>query len=249
MKLKKFAALVLVGAMAVSMLAGCAGEKNDGPDQSGATTSTTTAGYSAAFADIADLDLDYVSFQDSTADQAALKETIKHCSDVQLYAALVGGNTYPGYRFPSGGILSGIMPITKDLTADPTWYFLGDMVDAFTDAADLDVYVHADHKEDPLSDYVYFKEASKTDKVGTFKMGTLFAVDGTMSPEAVLMQVNKQIADLGGLRESGVADQLTINYSYTVSVSVVSRTTTMSDVVKADMDFVAVTVTRTGTVA
>ena len=251
MKLKKFAALVLAGAMAVSMLAGCGGEKNDGPDQSGATTSTTTAGYSAAFADVADLDLDYVTFQDSTVDQAALKEAIKYCSDVQLYAALVGGNTYPGYRFPSAGVLSGIMPITKVLTADPTWYFLGDMVDALSEKADLDEYVHAVNLEPvKLKDEVQFEFDEKADMLSTVKKGTLFAADGTMSPETVLLQINKVIKDLSAtLDVSGTADGITVDYHYTVSVSIVSRTTTMSDVVKADMDFVAVTITRTGTLA
>ena len=253
MKLKKFAALVLAGVMAVSMLAGCGSDqKNDGPDQNG-TTGTTTAGYSAAFADVADVDLDYVTFQDSAADQAALKEAIKYCSDVQLYAALVGGNTYPGYRFPSAGVLSGIMPITKNLTAGPTWYFLDDMVDVFADKADLE-YVGAKNLENEkpsiLKDEVQFEFDEKADMLSTVKKGTLFAADGTMSPETVLLQINKVIKDLSAtLDVSGTADGITVDYHYTVSVSIVSRTTTMSDVVKADMDFVAVTITRTGTLA
>ena len=249
MKLKKFAALVLAGVMAVSMLAGCGGEKNDGPDQSGATTGTTTAGYSAAFADVADVDLDYVTFQDSAADQAALKESLKTFTDVQLYTALVGGNTWPGYRFPSAGLLSGAMPITnyKDTTK---WNFFSSFIEDFTAEADLDEYIETKFTQGSslasLKNYIPFS-FTDTNMLGTVKKGAVIAVDGTMSPEAAMMLVDKLVEGLPDLKESGTVNGITVDYHYTVSVSMASRTTAISDVLTADMDYVAVTVTRTGT--
>ena len=247
MKLKKFAALVLAGVMAVSMLAGCGGEKNDGPDQNG-TTGTTTAGYSAAFADVADVDLDYVTFQDSAADQAALKESLKTFTDVQLYTALVGGNTWPGSRFPTAGLLSGAMPITnyKDT---PKWNFFSTFIDDFTDEAGLDEYLETEFKDGPLNqlkNYITFS-FENTNMLGTVKKGAVIAVDGTMSPEAAMMLVDKLVEGLPDLNESGTVNGITVDYHYTVSVSMASRTTAISDVLTADMDYVAVTVTRTGT--
>ena len=251
MKLKKFAALVLAGVMAVSMLAGCGGEKNDGPDQSGATTSTTTAGYSAAFADIADVDLDYVTFQDSAADQAALKESLKTFTDVQLYTALVGGNTWPGSRFPTAGLLSGAMSITN-YKSNPKWNFFSTFIEDFTAEADLDEYIETlldgDGTGNPfnLKNYIPFSFVDDN-MTGTVKKGAVIAVDGTMSPEAAMMLVDKLVEGLSDLNESGTVNGITVDYHYTVSVSMASRTTAISDVLTADMDYVAVTVTRTGT--
>ena len=248
MKLKKFAALVLAGVMAVSMLAGCGSDqKNDGTDQNG-TAGTTTAGYSAAFADVADVDLDYVSFQDSTADQAALKESLKTFTDVQLYTALVGGNTWPGNRFPTAGLLSGAMPITNYKTK-PEWNFFSTFIEDFTAEADLDEYLETEFKGGPLNqlkNYITFS-FENTNMLGTVKKGAVIAVDGTMSPEAAMMLVDKLVEGLPDLKESGTVNGITVDYHYTVSVSMASRTTAISDVLTADMDYVAVTVTRTGT--
>ena len=248
MKLKKFAALVLAGVMAVSMLAGCGGEKNDGPDQNG-TTGTTTAGYSAAFADVADVDLDYVSFQDSAADQAALKESLKTFTDVQLYTALVGGNTWPGSRFPTAGLLSGAMPITN-YDGKPEWNFFSTFIDDFTDEAGLNEYLETKFIDlgviQFLKNYIEFS-FDDTNMLGTVKKGAVIAVDGTMSPEAAMMLVDKLVEGLPDLKESGTVNGITVDYHYTVSVSMASRTTAISDVLTADMDYVAVTVTRTGT--
>lgn len=221
MKLKKVVSLALAGVMAVSMLAGCgtSGKQEPTEDESGATQ----VGYSAEFAKIADLDLDYVAFQDSTADQAALQAAVDSCTDVQLLAALVGGNVDK----VGAGTLQGAMVIPTSLNLNCT--------SVFAKEAELT------YKE--ILDFGVNKNINNTQKVGV-----IVAVDGTMDTVSVLKQVNKLVA--GGLKalEKGSTDQtdgVSYDYSYSVSVSVVNRTTTTVDLVKADIDFVAVTVTRT----
>ena len=238
MKLKKVVSLALAGVMAVSMLAGCA-TKKDEPTQD--DNGTVKAGYSAEFAKIADIDLDYVTFQDSTVDQAALKKAVDGCSDIQLYAALVGGNTNPGSMFPSAGLLSGAMPINQN--GKPG---LPDFVKTFKDQADLKTYI--DSTNSGGKDYVGFSFGDSA-LLNTIKKGAVIAVDGTMSTDAVLTQVNKLVSGLSTLKESGSADNIVADYHYTVSVSLVNRVATSTDLLKADIDFVAVTVTRTGTLA
>ena len=240
MKLKKVVSLALAGVMAVSMLAGCGTNKKDEPTQD--DNGTVKAGYSAEFAKIADIDLDYVTFQDSTVDQAALKKAVDGCSDVQLYVALLGGNTYPGSSFPSAGLLSGAMPID--------WTLLPDFAKTFMDQADVETYISSTNTSGVggSKDSVLFGFGDAR-LLNTIKKGAVIAVDGTMSTDAVLTQVNKLVSGLSTLTESGSADNIVADYHYTVSVSLVSRTTVMSDAVKGDVDFVAVTVTRTGTLA
>ena len=237
MKLKKVVSLALAGVLAVSMLAGCGTNKKDGPTQD--DNGTVKAGYSAEFGKIVDLkDMDYVTFQDSTVDQAALKKAVDGCSDIQLYAALVGGNTNPGSMFPSAGLLSGAMPIEQKL--------LPDFVKTFMDQADVEAYNVVTNSGSKDSVVFGFGDARL---LNTIKKGVVIAVDGTMSTDAVLTQVNKLVSGLSTLTESGSADNIVADYHYTVSVSLVNRVATSTDLVKADMDFVAVTVTRTGTLA
>ena len=244
MKLKKVVSLALAGVMAVSMLAGCGTNKKDEPtqDENGATQ----VGYSAEFAKIADLDLDYVAFKDSTADQAALQKAVASCTDAQLLAALVGGNL--GIN-PDETILNGAMwvfdvPDTLELRC----------VDVFTSEADLNSY--AVSSNDLMESFGWYFANTDTGNANkemnqTLKAGAIAAVDGTMDTESVLAQVNKLMRNaLSRLPETGVGGSnggTKYDYSYTVSVSLVNRVATSTDLVKADMDFVAVTVTRTGT--
>ena len=229
MKLKKIASLALVGVMAVSMLAGC-GNKTNKPTED---PDVVTSGYSADFGKIADLDKDYVTFKDSTVDQTALQAAVDSCTDVQLYGALVVGNI-PDL---GAGILQGAMAIPSDLNLNCTTVFAKE--------ADLDKYQSTIDKGNIVANIDFAKDKNLN---VTQKVGVIVAVDGTMDTQSVLKQVNKIVnKGLKGLEESGTADSVIYDYHYTVSISVVSRTTTMSDAIKADMDFVAVTVTRTGT--
>lgn len=225
MKLKKVVSLALVGVMAVSMLAGC-GNKTNKPTED---PDVVTGGYSADFGKIADLDKDYVTFKDSAVDQAALQKAVDSCTDVQLYSALVVGNV------PSmgAGLLQGAMAIPSDLKLNCTT--------VFTEEADLDKY-----QSTMTNTYIDFAKDKKLNV--TQKVGVIVAVDGTMDTQSVLKQVNKIVNQgLKDLEESGADNGVSYDYHYTISVSLVNRVATSTDLLKADMDFVAVTVTRTGT--
>lgn len=240
MKLKKVVSLALAGVMAVSMLAGCGNSGKQEPTEN--ENGATQVGYSAEFAKIADLDLDYVSFQDSTVDQAALQKAVDSCTDMQLYAALVKGASGNPSGTPS---LSGAM-----------WaYNEGGKLDlpcisVFTDKADLDEYAVNFNDGFSSLDWYFNTSVGTTGSVNQpVKAGAIAVVDGTMDTETVLARVNKLLKDgltsLPKTSKNTTGDKY--DYSYTVSVSLVNRVATSTDLVKADMDFVAVTVTRTVT--
>ncbi len=231
MKLKKIASLALVGVMAVSMLAGC-GNKTNKPTED---PDVVTGGYSADFGKIADLDKDYVTFKDSAVDRAALQKAVDSCTDVQLYGALVVGNL--PVTGVSASTLQGAMAIPSDLGLNCTT--------VFTEEADLDAY-QSTTKSTANNTYINFDQNQKLNV--TQKVGVIVAVDGTMDTQSVLKQVNKIVnKGLKDLEESGIDNNVIYDYHYTISVSLVNRVATSTDLLKADMDFVAVTVTRTGT--
>ena len=240
MKLKKVVSLALAGVMAVSMLAGCgtSGKQEPTEDENG----TTQVGYSAEFAKIADLDLDYVAFQDSTVDQEALKAAVASCTDVQLYAAFVGGNVI-GIINQQGHVLDGAM-----------WaYNVNGKLDLpcvskFTEKADLDEYAVNYTLGFSSLEWYFNNELKSKDVNQPVKAGAIAVVDGTMDTETVLAQVNKLLnGALDKLPEGNTDGSTKYDYSYTVSVSLVNRVATSTDLLKADMDFVAVTVSRTVT--
>lgn len=249
MKLKKVVSLALAGVMAVSMLAGCgtSGKQEPTEDENDATQ----VGYSAEFAKIADLDLDYVAFQDSTVDQEALKAAVASCTDVQLYAAFVGGNVNGGINgrgingqghFLDGAMWAYNVADTLDLPC----------VSKFTEKADLDEYaVNSTLGFSSLEWYFGSNGpgAIKEQEINQpMKAGAIAVVDGTMDTETVLARVNKLLhGALDKLPEGNTTGTTKYDYSYTVSVSLVNRVATSTDLLKADMDFVAVTVSRTAT--
>lgn len=241
MKLKKVVSLALAGVMAVSMLAGCGTNKKDEPTQD--DNGTVKAGYSAEFAKIADLDLDYVTFQDSTVDQAALQKAVDSCTDMQLYAALVkGASGNPSTSLPS---LNGAMwAYNEDGNLDLP------CISVFTDKADLDEYAVNYTGGFSSLEWYFNTFVGTTGSVNQpVKAGAIAVVDSTMDTETVLARVNKLLAagltSLPKTSKNTTGDKY--DYSYTVSVSLVNRVATSTDLVKADMDFVAVTVTRTVT--
>lgn len=246
MKLKKVVSLALAGVLAVSMLAGCGTNKKDGPTQD--DNGTVKAGYSAEFGKIVDLkDMDYVTFQDSTVDQEALKAAVASCTDLQLYAALVSGNLDSSAAsgiVGGSGWLQGAMPISDEVKLN--------CVNVFTDKADLDFYSWTSN--DNGMPWYFATENANKQMTDTLKAGAIFAVDGSMDTESVLTLVEKLLAEDYTLSddclpETGVNGGINVDYKYTVSVSLVNRVASSSTLMTADMDFVAVTITRTGTVA
>lgn len=102
-----------------------------------------------------------------------------------------------------------------------------------------------------LNDYDYTKwNFGPTFMVNdTRKVGDIFVVDGTVD----LTKALKQIADnyynnkLEALDEKGSVSNMTYDFHYTVSVSVVNKTVDTIDWYHGSANFIAVTVTRTGT--
>ena len=78
MKLNKIASLALAGIMAVSMLAGCGEGNGNGNSGSSSENTNTTAGYSSTLAEnlSAAAKEDYITYQDNSADAAALEDAL-----------------------------------------------------------------------------------------------------------------------------------------------------------------------------
>lgn len=84
----------------------------------------------------------------------------------------------------------------------------------------------------------------------TRKVGNIFYVDATVDMEKAMKQVAEQLEDqLESLEEKGTAGQLSYNFHYTVSVSVVNKSVDTIDWYHGSVNYIAVTVTRTGTAA
>ena len=84
----------------------------------------------------------------------------------------------------------------------------------------------------------------------TRKVGNIFYVDATVDMEKAMKQVAEQLKDqLESLDEKGTAGQLSYNFHYTVSVSVVNKSVDTIDWYHGSVNYIAVTVTRTGTAA
>ena len=246
MKLKKFAALAVAGAMAASTLAGCC---TTNPGQNG--NGTVQTGYSAAFGAMTNLGMDYVSYEDSPVDQAALKRAVDGCSDVQLLAALVGGNLDVG-----NGWLQGIMPIPADV--DAVYEQTGvesilPCVTIFTQAAGLDKNADQHVTDDGYLDVVALSDLEdvlgkivdesggilgggvnglykfaqdglfgSTDILEPTKVGLLFVGDGTATVETTLSQISDML-------ESLINKQ--VNYSDTIFMWPVSVSANVADFV------------------
>lgn len=84
----------------------------------------------------------------------------------------------------------------------------------------------------------------------TRKVGNIFYVDATVDMEKAMKQVAEQLkGQLESLDEKGTAGQLSYNFHYTVSVSVVNKSVDTIDWYHGSVNYIAVTVTRTGTAA
>ena len=228
MKLKKIASLMLAGIMAVSMLAGCNGAPID-DDSNGGDQGNTASGYSAMMgdklaADLEDEDLDdIVTFADSATDQAALEDALGNLGAVDIAR-------YSGVAEPIG---------------------VGNPVrDDFKDAAGVEIRrLLTPVAGDFFDDW--------TNVGNTRKIGAVFAVDGTVKlDKAIGMLVEDYKAAFTGL-ESGVTvtDSATpgkttdYDFAYTVSVSVVNVPVTSVTIYNNSVNFIALTITRTASVA
>ena len=233
MKLKKIASLMLAGVMAVSMLAGCNTASNGGNnDGEGEGEGTTTSGYSAVMAEnVSDAvkDMDYVTFQDNSADRAALEDALGNLSSTSN--AL-------------GGIL-GITPmnLNSDIARDDVDVVLADFADALGLAdPDLD--------ENDMS--LEWWTNSDRNMNRTIKEGALYVVDGNVDVNKAVKQIATNLSIFfDDLDEQGVVgdaeddESIIYDYDYTISVSVVNKTLAPFAGYSVSANFIAVTVNRT----
>ena len=225
MKLKKVVSLALAGVLAVSMLAGCGTDKKPGTGE-GEGEGTVT-GYSAKVAEDIDSDLDYVTFKDNAADQADLKTAVASLTDASVINHLQGYNN--------------------------KWLGEGNTASkAFMKAADIKHYNIG-------GAFGTSAGALNNQEMNVdVKTTAVYVADGTASMDKILQDVaaSLEVYTLAGktdvLAEQGTANGMSYDYSYVVSVSVVTRTakTSLANIaVETPVTFIAVTVTRTGTPA
>ena len=227
MKLKKIASLMLAGVMAVSMLAGCNTASNGGNNGGeGEGEGTTTTGYSVAFGEKveklnADVKaMDYVTFADNANDQAALEDALNNAG--------------------AGSIFVGTLPEEVQYLRN------GDVVGVvadFMDAAKLNRY-----GIDNTAGEVF----NGTNTINrTTKVGSVYYVDGTVSMDKVLDQLADRLNGLfATLQKDSTEDndiEETWDFDYTISVSVVNKTSDVIDWYNGSVNVIAVTVTRTAT--
>ena len=227
MKLKKIASLMLAGVMAVSMLAGCNTASNGGNNGEGEGEGTTTTGYSVAFGEKVEKlssdvkGMDNVTFADNANDQAALEDALNNAG--------------------AWDVLEGTKNSTVVLLSNQQVNVVND----FEDAAKLDRYGIANRNGD------VFNGTSTINR--TTKVGSVYYVDGAVSMDKVLNQVADHLDDFfETLQEDGsITDQdgneVTYDFDYTISVSVVNKTSDLIDWYNGSVNVIAVTVTRTAT--
>ena len=245
MKLKKIASLMLAGVMAVGMLTACGGNANSNNGGASSDDTTTTRGYSDVLGDAlkdfdAVKDKDYITFQDNSADETALKGALNNLSESSL-KTLAGHAT--------------VWSIDNSNLAD-----VKEVADAFVDAAKIN---------DPTKDlkvgdiamdwYAGYRDGSTTMVNTGAKDGTLYVVNGAVGVNEAVKQVAEKLKteELSGANalpeESASAKVASSNsgnasykYEYVISVSVAEKALDSTYTGAANSAiFIAVTVTRT----
>lgn len=223
MKLKKIASLALAGIMAVSMLTACGKSANNGNNGEGdGENNGTAAGYSAMLAEaVSDKvkKMDYVTFQDDAKVGEALEDVL----------GSVG----------SGDIaLNSLLAGTVTRVEKSNVVVKSEIADDFINALDLNDF--GDKWDFSPNNWMN----------DTRKVGDIFYVDATVDMEKAMKQVAEELkGQLEGLEEKGTAGQLSYKFHYTVSVSVVNKSVDTIDWYHGSVNYIAVTVTRTGTAA
>ena len=220
MKLKKIASLVLAGIMAVSMLTACGKSANNGNNGEGdGENGGTATGYSSMLAE-------------AVSDKVKKMDYVTFQDDAKVGEALEDA--------------------------------LGNLSDVSTIAASLLINRNGEWGSPTYKDAVStdFKDTLKLNDMGdwnfsadkwmndTRKVGNIFCYDGRIDMEKTMKMVaNEMNSKLEGLEEKGSQGKLSYDYHYTVSVSVVNKSSDAIDWLHTSANFIAVTVTRTGTAA
>ena len=225
MKLKKIASLALAGIMAVSMLAGC---KDGGNGNSGSSSenTNTASGYSAmlgqkAAETLSDNDRDKIfTFADNDKDQKALSDAILEIGDSKLESWVKNGY---------------VVELNQSYI---------NAYNSFKADAGLD-------RTTVVSNNKFF---SGSNPANTKKVGVIWVANGTVSMDKVLDKIFSQYENAfkGAPKEGTIGtgvDKVTYDFKYTVSVSVVNKPVTSNTQFNGSINFIAVTVTRTGAAA
>ena len=221
MKLKKIASLALAGIMAVSMLAGC---KDGGNSSSSSSENTNTnTGYSAMLGEKA-ADALYKAERDKIFTFADNNDDQKALADIAL-----GISDTQLEKWVKGNSF-GVTDVAN-IQAD------------FRDKAKLD---------NTAKLTTYTNGFIGSDGANTVKIGEVWVANNTYSMDKVLDEIFETYKDaFCKTKKEGTDTKTNIeyNYDYTVSVSVVNKPATSNTQFNGSVNFVAVTITRTSTVA
>ena len=231
MKLKKIVSLALAGVMAVSMLTAC-GNGSGGQVPPEEDDNTVAGGYSTVFAKYVDdkvKDMDYVTFQDNADDVADLEDALGNAATLPL----VAGSVVPMTPISIGDI--------DDQNDDKIVNFTG--ITAIREDFNKNIDTRdGDLQEGDLS----FADSRETENMNNpVRDGALYVIDGKVEVEKAVKQVAERLNKyLVKLPDHGAAGQVSWNYNYIISVSVVNKTVSEVFGSTFSANFIAVTVTR-----
>ena len=254
MKLKKIASLALAGVMAVSMLTACGDTAsnggNNGGEGEGEGEGTVVSGYSSVLGEaLKDVDCikdkDYITFQDSAADETALQaavdaidaDSLKDYAEIRDVESISGENT---------GKFNGI----TSKRVESIFVNGAKISDDDLKAGDLAMKWYAGYINNTTNGYSKFINTSAKD-------GALYVVNGAVTVERAVKMVAEEVKEQlvnGALPETNAkpdecktcAGYGSYKYNYTISVSVVDKTQQSDyDMASNSAHFIAVTVSRT----
>ena len=162
---------------------------------------------------------DYVTFADNANDQAALEDALNNAGALEILFGTMSST------------VSNANAVMPEIQAD------------FMDAAKLNRYGINNGAD------LVFNGTSTINR--TTKVGSVYYVDGTVRMDKVLDRLADRLNALfATLQEDSTEDNDTVetwDFDYTISVSVVNKTSDVIDWYNGSVNVIAVTVTRTAT--
>ena len=220
MKLKKIASLMLAGIMAVSMLAACGSKTPDPNPGEGEGEGNTASGYSAMLGEKAADDL-YKNDRDGIF-------TFADNADDQKALEYVVSHNIDQDNVKD--IITGDYVNSRDNTwVDSLW-------DAFIKKTEIIYGINNGLKGQH--------------SVNSTRFAEFYVANGDVDMDTVLDEIYEDVkGDFTSAAKEGSSDDVEVNYSYTVSVSVKNVPMTAYTQMNGSANFIAVTVTRTAEIA
>ena len=260
MKLKKIASLALAGVMAVSMLTACGDTAsnggNNGGEGEGEGEGTVVSGYSSVLGEaLKDVDCikdkDYITFQDSAADETALQAAVD-AVDAEALKDYAEIRDVESISEENAGKFNG----TTSQRVEDIFVKAAKISDDDLKAGDLAMKWYAGYINNDENGYSKFINTSAKD-------GALYVVNGAVTVERAVKMVAEEVKEQlakDALPETNAAPTNcdgedctaygSYKYDYTISVSVVDKTQQSDyDQASNSAHFIAVTVSRTAKVA